>query len=309
MADSTDIGQRVRTSARGAVRRNALDIVAIEAEILAQALGGGQSTTVERAYALAYPNLAESQSFGEAYGGLESAERLGLLSGVKGKLFELRVLDDLQGSLDEGLTAHLADSPTQPGWDIAITDTEGNVVDLVQVKATDDVGAIRSAAIEHPEIDIVTTREIVEAARLPVGVHGTDVANADLVDQVESVADGALGLTPPVISFAIIVASEMADGFNADRAARRMGGAYAGATIGAGIAALTGFWWLGALGGLGVRHVLSPLLGAKETDRDAELATIELLLEDSRRESRQARADLELASEIELAALKKKMGV
>ncbi|MBK9496993.1 MAG: hypothetical protein IPO08_21280 [Xanthomonadales bacterium] len=50
---------------------------------------------IEAAFALAYPGLAASASFSDAVARMSSAELSGLVAGVKGKLFELQLVDYL----------------------------------------------------------------------------------------------------------------------------------------------------------------------------------------------------------------------
>ena len=59
---------------------------------------------------------------------------------VKGKLFEIEMVDHLnRGGLPDGLHVVIAESATKPGWDIQITDANGQVSELLQAKATESV--------------------------------------------------------------------------------------------------------------------------------------------------------------------------
>jgi hypothetical protein len=61
---------------------------------------------------------------------------MGLVNGVKGKLFELDYSEWLNhGHLPEGWTAELAHHANNPGWDVVIHDAHGHVDQLLQLKA------------------------------------------------------------------------------------------------------------------------------------------------------------------------------
>ena len=132
------------------------------------------------AYRLAYPDMAVEVPFREAAREVANdPDRLvGFISGVKGKLFETQYVDQLNGGkLPDGFHASLAQSATQPDWDIQIIDDHGHVVDLLQAKATDSMGYVQQALTQNPQIDVVTTDEAFkEAAKRwdvdPTGVSG-----------------------------------------------------------------------------------------------------------------------------------------
>src|ERR1700740_3389329 len=74
---------------------------------------------VLEAFHLQYPNV--QMNFTDFVREHQDPDELrGVISGVKGKLFELKHVDILNGQLPEGYVAHLADSATQPGYDVII---------------------------------------------------------------------------------------------------------------------------------------------------------------------------------------------
>ncbi len=92
-------------------------------------------------------------------------ELAGLISGIKGKLFEIDYIDWLNhGHLPDGWTAELAHSANNPAWDIAIHDGHGHVAELLQVKATESLAYVREAIAAHPEIDVVVPKNASMAA-------------------------------------------------------------------------------------------------------------------------------------------------
>jgi hypothetical protein len=87
----------------------------------------------------------------------------GLISGVKGKLFEIDYVEWLNhGHLPSGWTANLAHHANNPAWDIAIHDAHGHLDELLQLKATESLAYVREAIAAHPDIDIVVPHELYE---------------------------------------------------------------------------------------------------------------------------------------------------
>lgn len=88
---------------------------------------------------------------------------MGLVNGVKGKLFELHYVDWLNhGHLPDGLTAELAHHANNPGWDIAIHNAHGLVAEFLQMKATDSISYVHEAIAAHPDIPVVVPHELYE---------------------------------------------------------------------------------------------------------------------------------------------------
>jgi len=116
---------------------------------------------VMKAFHSQYPYAGGFVEFVRDHRGDESL--LGIINGIKGKAFELEYLDYLNhGHLLAGADAELAASPTQEGWDIAIRDADGHIIDHLQLKATESMSYIADAIAHHPEIDVVATHEVFE---------------------------------------------------------------------------------------------------------------------------------------------------
>src|ERR1039457_6852417 len=117
------------------------------------------SPLIIKAFHSQYPHAGDFVDFVRDHNG--DASLLGIINGIKGKAFELEYLDYLNhGHLPPGAVAELAHSPTQEGWDIAIRDAHGNLIDHLQLKATNSLPYIRDAIAHHPEFDIVATHEV-----------------------------------------------------------------------------------------------------------------------------------------------------
>jgi hypothetical protein len=141
------------------------------------------------------PSLKETSWFA-----LDGDALQGAVNTAKGKYFEYLVADRLnQGQqvgpllLEPGQRAVLAESATQPGWDLRIEDEYGAAVEYLQLKATDSIAYIRTALERYPDIQILATGEVAESGLLldsritdqelreQVGI-GVDAANVSLTE-------------------------------------------------------------------------------------------------------------------------------
>lgn len=140
---------------------------------------------------------------------------MGLVNGVKGKLFELDYADWLNhGHLPHGLTAELAHHATNPGWDIVIHDAHGHVDQLLQLKATDSLNYVHEALAAHPDIDVVVPHELYERladnhdalAHILDGHEGLHNINAHVMDAVGHAEAAGAAEHFPIIGPVIVVA-------------------------------------------------------------------------------------------------------
>jgi hypothetical protein len=143
-----------------------------------------------------YPQ--HGSSFVEAVNHLSGhpAELAGLISGVKGKLFEIDYVQWLNhGHLPNGWTADLAHHANNPAWDIAIHDAHGHINEFLQLKATESLAYVREAIAAHPDIDVVTPHELYQRLADHPDLVGHIVDGhqtlGDLTDHVTNAADHA----------------------------------------------------------------------------------------------------------------------
>jgi hypothetical protein len=228
---------------------------------------------VERAFELAYPGLAShGETFSDVVRRLPSDDVVGLVNGVKGKLFEIELVDHMNaGNLPDGLHAELAGSATQPGYDIRILDADGHTVDVLQAKATESVAYVKDALERYPDIDVTTTTEVhAQLVALGAADHVTSggVSEAVLQQKVEAaVAAGhhhldAGDLVPSSIGLAVIALSSFMDkSLSLEQKGAEFGdrAAKAGVTGAAAKTVLiaTNTWWLGLAVGVGSRWLAS----------------------------------------------------
>ena len=118
--------------------------------------------------------------------------------------------------MPDGYHAEIADSATQPGWDIRVLDEHGQVSELLQAKATESVQYVQEALQRYPDIDVTTTTEVhaqLTALGLAENVHGSGISEAALQAKVEAAAThsdtafDASDLVPSSIGLAVIALS------------------------------------------------------------------------------------------------------
>ena len=276
----------IRAAQRLHRKKDLLDLLVVGGITVADILRSPDAVPpeIERAFELAYPGLASSgETFADAAGRMSSDELVGLVSGVKGKLFEIELVDYLNhGHLPDGLHAELATSATQPGYDIQIFDQQHRVVDVLQAKATESAHYVLEALHRYPGIDVTTTDEVY--AQLIA--HGTaaHVTNSGISEEVlQQKVEAAIlaghhvgvgDLVPSTVGLAIIALSSFRDGsLTLEQRAGQFGerGAKAGFASVAGKAALiaSGYWWAALAAGVGTR--LLTTYGGNKRQRYDEL--------------------------------------
>ena len=262
-----------------------VDSLAVGGDLVSAIMAGAEaSADVHAAYVAAYPDLAAKMSFEDVVRSLHGSQIEGFISGVKGKLFEMRYTDYLNnGNLPYGYHAELAHSATQPGWDIAVHGPDGHIASLLQMKATDSVEYVRHALERYPDIDVITTDEVYSQLVMNGAadhVAGSGITDADLTHHVTEAVDGTqihMHWTPPVISLALIAftAYTLKDVTEYEKArnfGNRAGKSYLTYLIGGSVAALTQTWWLGLLAGVGSRYLAGR--GRRQRDAYQELSKV-----------------------------------
>ena len=246
-----------------------VDSVVIGGETLVSLLSASTiPDEIIKAYEAAYPDLSETISFQDKVrelDKLDSDSLTGFISGIKGKLFEQKYVEYLNdGNLPDGYSAILAESTTQPGWDIAIKGANGEMASVLQAKATDSVAYVQDALEKYPSIDVVTTDEVYShlvMSGISENITNGTITNMELVDALDGAVDASeftMDCTPPWITLAFIAFTSYKDGSltlfeKAKNAGDRTGKTYLSYLIGGGIAAITNTWWLGIVGSVGSR--------------------------------------------------------
>ena len=257
--------ENLATQYRATQEQEILRIAAIAADvsvdsILNLGLEPDEDLQAWRAFRLQYPNVDRASLQGA------SEERLeGIANGIKGKLFELEVIDHLNNgesvgglALGLGQFARLAESPTQEGWDVEIFNADGSVAEQLQLKASETLSYIKSAFETYPGIRIAVPSEVDATAD---NLLGTDIslgslgkrAHGQANESAEGPIENALDQTAelafdsiPIVSTVFVVAIEgrrVLMGRQSieqamKRTARRIGKATLFSTLGATLVAL-----------------------------------------------------------------------
>lgn len=273
--------QAIQTAQKRRRKDQLLDLLVVGGVTLSQALREPASVpeNVQQAFALAYPGRAQTENFSDAVARMSSDELVGLVSGVKGKLFELELVDHLNsGGLPDGYHAEIAGSATQPGWDIRVLDDNGQVSELLQAKATESAQYVQEALQRYPDIDVTTTTEVhaqLTALGLAENVHGSGISEAALQAKVEAaaahsdVAFDASDLVPSSIGLAVIALSVF---MKKDASLREKGAQFGNRSAQAGVSAgvgkvamvVTQTWWIALIGGVATSWLAGRGLGKRE---------------------------------------------
>jgi len=150
---------------------------------------------MEEAFRLAYPNIDLSSLQDRSPSEVE-----GFLSAWKGKYFEVLVRDKLNAGewfgdihLEPGQTAVLAESATQPGWDLQILNADGSVAQELQLKATESLSYVKEALERYPDIQILATDEVLENGADTLGrVFPTGVSESELHEAIRAPMEALL---------------------------------------------------------------------------------------------------------------------
>jgi len=111
----------------------------------------------------------------------------GLANNVKGIYHELLFVDDYNSS-HQDTYAELYEATNHPGADVRILSREsGELIEELQLKATDNADLIQEHFERYPDIKVVATEEIAATTGL-AGSSG--ISNPEITDQTDSTLDG-----------------------------------------------------------------------------------------------------------------------
>lgn len=219
------------------------------------------SPQVTEAFHLAFPHVS-LESLNER----SHEEILGFVNAWKGKLFEVEVQDQLNAGmqvgdyqLEPGQHAQLAESATQPGWDLSIMNDNGSVADVIQLKATDSASYVDHALDRYPDINIIATSDIAAHADNLDSVSVADTSVHDVTNDVtdaighDSASDVFLHTAPATLIAATEIYHVMKGNKTLDAAlesgGERVGMSVIAGAIGAAVATVVGpIGWIAAVG-------------------------------------------------------------
>ena len=220
---------------------------------------------VEEAYKAAYPIKSQTDNLRDIIEDADDTELAGLISGIKGKLFEMRYVDFLNdGHLPDGYEAVLAESATNPGWDIAILDNNGIAVNELQMKATESVDYIKTALERYPDIDIVTTEEVYNSVvmhEFADSVINSGISNEELTSVVTEALesdsvdmDWGLPVIPMLlIGYSVYKKESLSSFEKGTEFGDRYIQSYISYIAGGAVAVITNTWWLGLIASMGTK--------------------------------------------------------
>ena len=84
----------------------------------------------------------------------------GHISNIKGILFEQEYVQSLE---EMGIHASVFEETNHPITDISIFDENGDIINELQLKATNSVSYINETLAEHPDVAIVATSEVADS--------------------------------------------------------------------------------------------------------------------------------------------------
>lgn len=180
-----------------------LDMLYLEGQSILDILNGKVSISdinpeIIHAYQLQFPDMAAHKDFVTEVQSLKGDPDSirGFVSGVKGKLFEVKYCDWLnQGHLPAGDHAELAASSTQPGYDLIIKDSHGHVDEVIQAKAYETLTGVKEHLDKYPQYDVVVVPhdQVTDAihAGLPAHFQDGHFTNAQLDGESHGAVDVA----------------------------------------------------------------------------------------------------------------------
>jgi hypothetical protein len=119
---------------------------------------------------------------------------IGHVNNIKGILFEQVYVNQLA---EQGIQAEVFELTNHPGADITIFE-DGEVINELQMKATDSMSYISTTIEENPDIAIVATNEVASAFGSAM-VIDSEIENAVLESSVlETLTDDAVNPVSPL---------------------------------------------------------------------------------------------------------------
>lgn len=172
-----------------------------------------------------------------------------------------------KGHLPIGYTAVLANKATQPGWDFQIKGPDGQVIQQIQLKATDSVDYVKHALERYPGIDVVSTSEVHSHlvmqgfGRHVADGHITDAALTAVVTDATDHVGVHMHFAPSIIAMALIAYSsysqeDLTQYQKGHQFGERAAKTYLAFLIGGSMAVATQTWWVGLIASVGSRILM-----------------------------------------------------
>lgn len=136
----------------------------------------------------AHPAAGSSQEeLGRWLADMDEDQILGVVSNTKGVLHEMEFVR-IENEDGDSVHAAMFESTNHPGYDIEFVDADTGATWQAQLKATDSTTYVQDWINEHPDGEILVTREVAEKMGLP----DSDLSNEELTARTEDVVDKLL---------------------------------------------------------------------------------------------------------------------
>ncbi|CAA6819655.1 MAG: Unknown protein [uncultured Sulfurovum sp.] len=125
-------------------------------------------------------NTSSNEEIFDYFQTIEEESMQGHISNIKGILFEHEYVQSLE---EMGTHASIFEATNHPVTDISIFDDNGDVINELQLKATDSIGYINETLVENPDVTMVVTSEVATNMSTDV-VIDSGIENAVLENSV-----------------------------------------------------------------------------------------------------------------------------
>lgn len=105
-------------------------------------------------------NTASNEEIFDYFQDVDQESIQGHISNIKGILFEQEYVQSLE---EMGIHASVFEETNHPITDISIFDENGDIINELQLKATNSVSYINETLAEHPDVAIVATSEVADS--------------------------------------------------------------------------------------------------------------------------------------------------
>jgi hypothetical protein len=150
-----------------------------------------------------FPELAEASlpEIAEHMAGYDAEQIIGVISVIKGKVFE-RMVANAENADGDRWQAYLHDDESYPGSDMILEDDTGQKIE-VSLKASESVGYLESALLKYPEYPIIATDEVAEALAGNPMIWASGVSNEELTQVTAGNFEDLLSRLVPIDAVAV----------------------------------------------------------------------------------------------------------
>jgi len=133
---------------------------------------------------------ADLTELGDYLSSMDQEQLKGLANNIKGIYHELKYVESINMQ-ENGFYAEVFEDTNHPGADVILKDSESNqIINEVQLKATDSSFYVTEHIKKYPDIEVITTSEVAEYMDdvKSSGISNVEITNA-VNEQFDQVAD------------------------------------------------------------------------------------------------------------------------